>query len=103
MQFDFSYSLSKQEARERLGVLGEYLFNRHGIGVTWDGDTASFDGKYLLVQIVGKMTLSEGALHFEGKDPGMLWRRKATSYLKDKLEIYLDPRTPVAELARDKQ
>ena len=26
----------------------------------------------------------------------MLWRRKATNYLKEKLELYLDPGTPVA-------
>jgi hypothetical protein len=41
-------------------------------------------------------------IHFDGRDPGMLWRGKAIKYLKEKLETYLDTSTPISELPTDK-
>ena len=35
MEIDFSYSVSDEEAKVRLEILGQYLVNRHGIKVTW--------------------------------------------------------------------
>jgi hypothetical protein len=100
MNFDFPHGFSRQDARARLEALGDYLNNRHGIKVTWRGDTASFSGKYLVVSISGEMTLDERAVKVTGKDPGMLWRKKAVDYLRGKLETYLDPQTPLERLAR---
>lgn len=100
MQFDYRHSLPSDEAHERLRALGDYLGNRHGIAVTWSGTRASFRGKYLVVHIEGELNLDEGVVHVSGKDPGMLWRKKATSYLKNKLAIYLDPSKPVDSLPR---
>lgn len=103
MQFDYPHSLGADAACERLHKLSAYLLNRHGIKVEWDGMRGSFDGKYLMVTIKGHMMVEEERVHFDGKDPGMLWRKKAVNYLKEKLEIYLDPNTPVEELPIDKR
>lgn len=102
MQFDYPHSLGTESARERLDVLCTYLLNRHGIKVDWNDNVGSFDGKYLLISIQGQMLVEDNRVHFDGKDPGLLWRKKAVNYLKDKLELYLDPRTPVSELPRNK-
>lgn len=95
MQFDYPHKLEQSDASERIGTLCTYLFNRHGIKVDWDGTNGTFDGKYLMVKIQGKMVVEPSRVHFDGKDPGMLWRKKAIKYLKGKLETYLDPATPL--------
>lgn len=102
MQFDYPHSVGLEDARARVGVLCTYLDNRHGIKVTWDGNTGSFDGKYLMVLIQGKMNIEDSRIHFDGKDPGMLWRKKAVKYLKEKLAVYLDPSTPIDQLPTNK-
>jgi hypothetical protein len=91
MKFDHPYKLDKEDARARLVKLGEYLQNRHGIKVSWSGDTGRFSGKYLVVHIDGELALGDGVVRVSGKDPGFLWRRRAADYLKRKLESYLDP------------
>ena len=100
MKIDYEHTLDPTDLRTRLEALGEYLFNRHGIAVTWNGDTAEFRGKYLLVKIEGDMSFGDGVVHFRGKDPGRLLRNKAVNYITEKLECYLDPNTPVDELPR---
>ena len=55
-------------------------------------------GKYLLVRIEGDLSLGSGRARFHGEDPGFLWRKKATEYIKNKLESYLDPKATLAEL-----
>lgn len=101
MNFDHKHPLSTSEARERIRALGEYLHSRHGIVTTWNDDnTASFKGRYLIVKIEGKFTLENGIVRLRCKDPGMLWRKKATNYLRGKLEIYLDPSSPLDSLQR---
>jgi hypothetical protein len=101
MVIDYKHGLSTDEAKARVKALGEYLTNKHGIGVTWnDEGTAKIHGKYMVVSIDGSVTFKDGLVHFEGKDPGFLWRGQATKYLTEKLGIYLDPKTPVDRLPR---
>jgi hypothetical protein len=102
MRIDYPLQLPKEDARARLHVLGEYLHNRHGLRIRWSGDTATFEGKYLVVRIEGELALGDDMVTFRGKDPGALWRKKATGYLQGKLETYLDPATPIDELPRNK-
>lgn len=103
MEFDFPHELPPDDARARLEVLGEYLFNRHGIRVTWSEDgKAQFHGKYMVVKIDGEMRLEPKVVKFRGEDPGFLWRKKATEYIKGKLKTYLDPKTTLADLPRGK-
>ena len=101
LRIDHSHSLPAEDARERIRALGDYLKNKHGLSVSWDGeDRASIRGKYLVVSIEGTVVLEPGKVRFEGKDPGMLWRGKAKDYLSAKLQKYLNPSTPVADLPR---
>ncbi len=101
MTIDFKHSLSVDDAKARVAALGEYLTNRHGIGVTWDGaDKAVVNGKYMVVTIRGQVTFADGMVHFEGEDPGFLWRGKAKSYLTEKLEKYMNPGTSLEQLPR---
>lgn len=99
MEIDFPYSLSDNDAKSRLEILGTYLGNRHGIKVTWvDGQRAKFSGKYLVVKIDGELTLGNGRAQFKGEDPGFLWRSRAKDYIQGKLAKYLDPAAEASTL-----
>jgi len=100
MEINYKHELPPGDARARLEVLGEYLHNRHGIKVTWTGDRARFLGKYLVVKIDGEMHVEGDRVLFHGVDPGFLWRKKATSYIEEKLKKYLDPKKSLADLPR---
>lgn len=102
MKFEINYptQLPVQEAKARLQALGDYLWKKHKIGVTWNGDDAHIKGRYLVVSIDGVVQVREGQVSFEGKDPGMLWRTKAKEYLTYKLKTYLDPKTPFDSLPK---
>lgn len=100
MHIDYPHNLPQQEARARLEALGDYLRNKHGIGVTWSGDQAAIAGRYKIVKIEGAVQLKPGSVVFDGKDPGLLWRKQAKEYLTYKLSRYLDPGTPVDQLPR---
>jgi hypothetical protein len=103
MSFELSAShgLALPDARARLRALGDYLSNKYGLTVTWTGeDEASVTGSYLVVTISGSLRLTPTAVTFTGKDPGMLWRGKAKSYLQGKLDRYLNPSTPLDALPR---
>src|ERR1700704_2347847 len=99
MEIDYTYSLSDDDARTRLKVLGNYLSARHGIKVTWLEDSrARFSGKYLVVKIDGELTMGNGRAQFKGEDPGFLWRNRARDYIQGKLAKYLDPTAEPSEL-----
>lgn len=101
MKFEYAHRLSPEDAKTRLEALGEYLTNRHKIGVTWDGDTATFRGRFKkVVKIAGELTFDDGKVQFAGEDPGFPWRSQATKYIKTKLDTYLNPNTPIDELKR---
>jgi hypothetical protein len=100
MTFDFPHSLSLEDARDRLHALTDYLSNRHGLQVAWAGDRGTVRGKVLLVTIDGEFRVADNMIHVVGKDPGMLWRKKAVEYLKKKFGMYLDPATALADLPR---
>ena len=100
MHIDFPTSLPVPEAKARLQVLGQYLQNKHGIAVNWQGDDASIKGRYLVVAIEGTVSVKSGIVSFDGKDPGMLWRSKAKEYLTHKMSKYLDPAITIEALPR---
>ncbi|RMH43843.1 MAG: hypothetical protein D6689_04105 [Deltaproteobacteria bacterium] len=101
MKLEFPHSLPKAEARARLEALGEYLTNRHHIDVTWNGDRATFSGRFKkVVKIRGELSLGDGIARFEGDDPGFAWRGQAKKYIQRKLNEYLDANTPLDALPR---
>ena len=101
MEIDYRHDLSEADAKARLQALGEYLHNKHGIAVTWlDAHRASFTGKYMVVKIDGELSMGTGVVRFRGKDPGFLWRKRASEYIEGKLAVYLDAKTPLEKLPR---
>lgn len=99
MQFDYPHTLSPDDARARMHALTDYLTRRHGLQVNWAGDKGTVRGKVLaVVTIDGEFTVTEKIIHVTGKDPGILWRKKAVEYLKKKFDQYLDPRATLADL-----
>ena len=99
MGIDFQYSLSDNDSKSRLEILGTYLGNRHGIKVTWvDPQRAKFSGKDLVVKIDGELTLGNGHAQLKGEDPGFPWRSRAKDYIQGKLAKYLDPKAEASQL-----
>ncbi len=98
LRIEQPHGFSAEEAKKRLEALGKYFQNKHGIQVTWEGDRASFAGKYMVVSIKGAMSLAPGKVVFSGDDPGFLVRSKAKEYIARKLQAYLDPGKKVEEL-----
>lgn len=100
MRIEQAHSHSPEEAKARIKALGEYFQNKHGIGITWDGEKVRVNGKYMVVTVEGTMSFEPGKVIFDGKDPGFLWRGKAKDYIEGKLRTYLDPKTKVDDLPR---
>ena len=89
-----------EEARARMEALGDYFKNKANAVVTWNGDTARFVAKYMMINIDATIEIEDDRVFLEGPDPGRLLRKKAIGYLQGKLEKYLDPNTPVDKLPR---
>ena len=95
------HGLELADARARLHALGDYLSNKHGLSISWNGEDEAFvSGSYLVVSISGSLRLTPTEVSFSGKDPGLLWRGKAKDYLTGKLEKYLNPATALDSLPR---
>lgn len=88
MRIEYPSSLPPQEIAARLQKFAAYL-TRRGIGVTWRGYNANFRGSYFGVSIVGQLAIVNGGVIIEARDPGVLWRGKAESFLRDQLKTYL--------------
>ena len=101
MELSHNHRFGDDEARERIRALGDYMQNKHGMRVTWtSNDSVHLSGKYTLIQIDVHVTLAPGVVQAKGKDPGMMLRSTAKKYVGGKLESYLDPNTPLAQLPR---
>lgn len=101
MKIEHRFTVPREEAKQRLEALGQYLSKKYGIAFTWDeSDKASFKGKFMIVAIEGTLTLGDGQVVFDGKDPGFLWRGKAKDYIEGKLRSYLDPGRSLDSLPR---
>jgi Putative polyhydroxyalkanoic acid system protein (PHA_gran_rgn) len=101
LRIEHKHELGIDDARDRIRALGEYLDNKHGIGVTWTGQNeAKVKGKFMVITIDATVTVEEKRVCFDGKDPGMLWRGKAKDYLSRKMGTYLDPKKTLADLPR---
>ncbi len=101
MELEQPHRFTADEARERLRALGDYLAQRHGMSVTWtDADHVTIRGKYTVVNIDVTVSVEANRVRVSGKDPGMLWRMPAKSYVQGKLSKYLDPNEPLDALPR---
>jgi len=101
VQIEHTHSFAHDEAKARARALAEYLQNRHGMQVDWTSDDAfHMRGKYMIVAIDVNVKVGADKVHVAGKDPGMLWRGKAKSYIEHKLSRYMDPSAPLETLPR---
>lgn len=80
IRLDFNSPLPKEEITSRMRAFGGCLAN-HGISVVWIGDTGYVNGKYLMVNVKGKVYIRQNGVTLEAQDPGFLWREKAKSFL----------------------
>jgi hypothetical protein len=100
MKFEQVHSLGKEEARRRLEQLTRAWQTRHGVAVTWSGDTAQLNGSVRGVSFNATFTVGERAIEAAGTDPGLLMRAVTIAYLKKKLLFYLDPSRSAQDLER---
>lgn len=101
MELEQNHRFATDEARARVRALGDYLAQRHGMSVTWiDDDHVTIRGKYTVVSIDATVSLEANRVRVSGKDPGMLWRMPAKSYVQGKLAKYLDPNEALDALPR---
>ena len=99
IQITVSHRLPAEDALARVHALGNYFQNRHGMIMRWESERVGhLAGRYMLITIDGRFSVDDRAVHLDGQDPGFLLRAKATDYLQRKLESYLDPTTPLADL-----
>lgn len=90
IQLDFNSPLSKDEITARMRLFGGYL-GRHGIQVVWIGDIGYVNGKFMTVDVKGKVYIRQNGVTLEARDPGFLWREKAKSFLIGEIGKCLDP------------
>jgi hypothetical protein len=101
MELEHRHSFAHGEARERVRALTDYLSNKHGMQVQWTGeDTAHVRGKYTVVSIDADVSVKDGCVSVQGKDPGFMWRAPAKKYIAGKLEQYFDAKRPLDALPR---
>jgi hypothetical protein len=100
MKFQQPHSLPKEEALRRIEKLTRHWQTKHGVNVTWTGDSARLVGTVSGISFDAKVVVAERQVDAEGTDPGMLVRAMATAYFKKKLADYLDPRKSLEDLER---
>jgi hypothetical protein len=100
MKFQQPHSLAKDEALRRIEKLTSHWQKKHGVNVTWDGDSARLVGTVSGINFDAKVVVAERRVDAEGTDPGMLVRAMATAYFKKKLADYLDPKKSLDDLER---
>ncbi len=100
MKFQQPHSLPKDEALRRIEKLTRHWQTKHGLNVTWTGDSARLVGTVSGIAFDAKVVVAERQVDAEGTDPGMLVRAMATAYLKKKLAYYLDPKKTLDDLDR---
>ena len=92
LKIEVPHRLSKEEALDRAKKLLGYWGTKYGIRSDWRGDTAHMDGKVMGISLKATLTISEGSVHGEASDPGLLLRNKARKYIEEKFAIALDPK-----------
>ena len=69
--------------------------------VTWtDADHVTIRGKYAVVAVDANVSVEADRVRVTGKDPGLLWRMPAKTYVQSKLSKYLDPNESLDALPR---
>jgi hypothetical protein len=90
LKFEVPSSLSVDDAKQRVEALLAYWKRKYNVASSWDGLSATMQGKAVGVSIDGALTVLADKISGEAKDPGMLLRGQAQKYLTRKFAQYLD-------------
>ncbi|MBX3251784.1 MAG: polyhydroxyalkanoic acid system family protein [Myxococcales bacterium] len=98
MILDHRYTVSDEDAVERLRALADYWDAKHGVKARWEGHVAHFDGKVMGVRFSGAVSITGGNVHADVKAGFLAEKLGAKAYVQRKLTDYLDPATSLEEL-----
>jgi len=102
MRIEETHSFTPDEAQQRLKLLVDGWQQKYGLSAKWSESGVAVNGKAMGVTIDANVKLEAGKVVADGKDPGLLLRKAATTYLARKFSEYFDPRVTVADLAARK-
>jgi Putative polyhydroxyalkanoic acid system protein (PHA_gran_rgn) len=91
LKFEVPNAVSLDDAKKRVEALLAYWKRKYNVNSTWDGLSATMQGKAVGVSIDGALTVLADKISGEAKDPGMLLRGQAQKYLTRKFAEYLNP------------
>ena len=85
------HSMTLTAARERVGQLLKYWFDRFGIKSLWQGDRVYLSGRAWGFDIEAIFDVGSNAVTATATDPGFIMRGRVASYVQKKLQKYLHP------------
>jgi putative polyhydroxyalkanoate system protein len=100
MSLEMPHKLGKAEAKKRVEALTQHWGSKYGVTTKWAGDTVSFSGKVMGVNLDGNLTIFDDKVAGDASDPGLLLRSQAKKYVEKKFASFLDPSRNVADLTR---
>ena len=100
LKFNVPHTLTREDAKARVEELTRYWAQKHGVQISWAGESASFAGKVMGVSLQASIQVTDREVAGEATDPGLLLRGQARRYLEEKFKAYLDPTKTLAELKR---
>lgn len=98
MILDFPYTVSDEEALERLHALTDYWLKKHSVAARWAGPQAFFNGKVKGVHFDGTVTIGGNRVRADVNVGFLAEKIGGKAYVKRKLTDYLDPAKTLAEL-----
>lgn len=98
MILDHPYTMSDDDAVERLKALADYWDARYAVKARWEGHVAHFDGKAMGVRFSGLVEVTGGNVHADVKAGFLAEKLGAKAYVQRKLVDYLDPSNTLDEL-----
>lgn len=100
MKIERKHSFSVEEARSRMEALTEYWHSKYGIRPEWSGNIGRAKGKVKGISFDARVDVGPTAVLCDA-DVGFLAEKLgARAYVEKKLDEYLDPKKPVAELKK---
>ncbi len=100
MKMEIAHRLPVDDAKKRIDALLGYWKRKYNVASAWAGDKATFSGKAMGITFDGNFVLQATKIAGEAKDPGMLLRGSAKSYLERKFAEYLDPNKSLEQVTK---
>ena len=98
MILDFPYTVSDEEALERLHALTDYWLAKHSVRARWEGPEVFFNGKVKGVKFDGTVVVGGKKVHADVNVGFLAEKIGGKAYVQRKLADYLGPANTLAEL-----